>query len=100
ELAVLELGQDGGKGIAQLVLAARPALHVLVQPHGPIAAGAELPALEVEEFIRRHVLRQDEATVLLQEDREDDAMENDVVLADEMEQARIGGLPPLLPSRA
>ena len=68
-----------------------------MQPHRPIAAGAQLPAFEVEEFIRRDILRQDESAVFLQEDREDDAVENDVVLPDKMQEARVVGLPPFLP---
>ena len=93
-------GQDGGQRIAQLILAAGPAFDVLMQPNGPVTAGAELAAFQVEELVGGHVLRQDETAVHLQQDGEDDAMEHDVVLADEMQQACTIGLPPLLPINA
>src|SRR5690606_1562317 len=57
ELAVLLLRYDARQAIAQLILPVRPTLDVLVQPHRPVAAGADLPSLEVEELVRRHVLR-------------------------------------------
>ena len=100
ELAVLELREDGSQRIAQFVLPARPALDVLVQPHRPVAAGAQLLPLEVEEFVGRHVLRSMEAAVQLQHDGEDDAVEDDVVLADEVQQARVVRLPPFFPINA
>ncbi len=74
-------------------------LQVFVEPDGPVARGRDLVALEVQEFIGRDVLGQDEAVAIGLEHRgEHDAVEHDVVFADEMDHPRVFALPPFLPA--
>ena len=68
-----------------------------MQPHSPVAGGADFVALKVEELVGRNILGKDIATVSLEHRGEDDAMEDDIVLADKVYQLGIAVLPPLLP---
>lgn len=61
---------------------------------------ADLPALQVEEPAGRHVLWEHIAAVEFQQDREDDRVEDDVVLADEVHETGVIALPPVFPIRA
>ena len=99
EVVVLGLGGVGREHVAQHVLLAREVLQVLVRPHGPAARGRDLVAFEVEELVGGNVVREDEAVAVgLQHRREHDAVEDDVVLADEVDQPGVRRLPPLLPA--
>jgi hypothetical protein len=69
-----------------------------MDPDGPVAGGGDLVALEVQELVGGDVLREDIVAVGLQHGREHDAVEHDVVLADEVDQAGLRVLPPLLPA--
>ena len=68
-----------------------------MQPDGPVARGRDLVAFEVQELVRRNVFGQDIAAVRLEHRGKDDAVEHDVVLADEVHHLRILRLPVLLP---
>ena len=68
-----------------------------MEPYGPVARGRDLIVLQVQELVGRHVVRHDILAMGLHHHREDDAVEHDVVLADEVHQTRVLILPPLLP---
>nr|GFD49764.1 hypothetical protein [Tanacetum cinerariifolium] len=61
------------------------------------ARGADFVAFEVQKFVGGHVVGQDIIAVRLQHYRENNAVENDVVLADKMHQLGAGVLPVFLP---
>ena len=85
EIVVLGLGSIGAEHVAEHILLAGEVPQILVQPDGPVARGGEFVALEVEELVGRHVLRQDESvSVGFQHTGEDNAVEDDVVLADKV----------------
>ena len=97
EVVVLGLGCIGREHVAQYVLLAGKVHEVLVEPNGPVARGRYLVVFEVEELVARHVVGHNIAAVCLHHGGEDDAVEHDVVLADEVQQACVLILPPLLP---
>ena len=97
EVVVLGLRSVGREDIAQHVLFARQLLQIFVKPYCPVARCAYLVVLKVEEFVCRHVVGQDVVAVSLQHYREHDAVEHDVVLADEVHQTSLRVLPPFLP---
>ena len=100
EVVVLGFGSGSDERIAQDVLFARKIDQILVQPYGPVARGGQLVALQVEELVGRDVVREDVFAVRPEHGREDDAVEDDVVLADEVHQFGIGRFPvrfPVLP---
>ena len=68
-----------------------------MQPHGPVARRRNLVVLQVQELVRRHVVGHDILAVGLHHHREYDAVEHDVVLADEVHQPGVFVLPPLFP---
>ena len=73
KIVVLGLGSIGAEHVAEYVLLAGEVPQVLVQPDGPVARGGEFVALEVEELVGGHVLRQDESvSVGFQHTGEDD----------------------------
>jgi len=98
KIVVLGFRGVGGEHIAQYVLLAGKIHQIFVQPDGPVPGGGNLVAFEVEEFIGRHVVWQDVGSFSLEHGRKDDAMEDDVVLADEVHQAGILVFPPGLPA--
>ncbi len=98
EVVVLGFGSVRREHVAQHVLLAREVAEVFVQPHGPVARGADFVALEVQELVGGHVVGQLESVAVGHEHgREYDAVEDDVVLAYEVDDARLGVLPPLFP---
>ena len=97
EVVVLRFGRVGGEDVAEHILLAREVVQVFVEPHGPVAAGRNLVVLQVEEFVGRHVVGQDVAAFGLEHGGEHDAVEHDVVLADEMDEAGVLLLPPGFP---
>ncbi len=69
-----------------------------MQPHRPVARGADFVAFEVEELVGRHVVGQLVAVAVgKKHGGEYYAVEHDVVLADEIYYARLGVFPPALP---
>ena len=58
-----------------------------MEPNSPVARCRDFVVLEIEELVRRHVVGQDIVAVSLQHCREDDAVEHDVVLAYEVDEA-------------
>ena len=97
EVVVLRLRGIGRQHVAQDVLLAGEILKIFVQPDGPVARSRYLVALQVEELVGGYIVRQDVATLGLQHGGEDDAVEDDVILADEVDEARLGVFPPLFP---
>ena len=77
KIVVLGLGSVGAEHVAQYVLLAGKVPQVLVEPDGPVAGGGELVALEVEELVGGHVVREDVAVAVgLEHAGEDDAVED------------------------
>ena len=68
-----------------------------MQPYGPVARGRNLVAFEVQELVGRHVFGQDIVAVGLEHRREDDAVEDDVVLADKVDHLGVLRLPITFP---
>ena len=97
KVVVLGLGSVGAQHVAEHVLLALELLDEFVDPYGPAAGGRDLVAFQVQELVGGDIVRQDIVAIGLQHGRKDDAMEHDVVLADEMHQFRVLGLPPFLP---
>ena len=97
EVVVLGLRSVGSQHIAQHILFARHIHQILMQPYCPVARGRDLVVLEVQELVGRHVVRHDILAVGLHHHREDNAVEHDIVLADEVYEAGVLILPPLLP---
>ena len=97
EVVILGLGSIGGEHIAQHVLLAGEILEVFMQPHGPVARGGNLVVFEVEELVGGHIVGHHIVAVGFHHRREDDAVEHDIILADEVDEARVLLLPPLLP---
>ena len=97
KVVVLGLGSIGCEHIAQHVLLAGEILKIFVEPHSPVARCRDLVVLKVKELVGRHVVGEDIAAVGLQHGWEHDAVEHDVVFSDEMDEARLGILPPFLP---
>src|SRR5690606_23183363 len=99
------LGERGGEGVAEGV--GGEGVEGLVEPYGPAPARRELAAFEVEELVGRDVVGQDEPllpsrrVVQPHEDGgEDERVEDDVVLPDEVDQARLGPVRVDLPVTA
>ena len=98
EVIVLGFRCIGGQHITENILFSRELLQIFMRPHGPVARGRDFVPLQIEELVGRNILRKYiTVTICLEHGREDDAMEDDVVLADEMHQLRILALPPFLP---
>jgi len=100
EVGVFRLRErPGGEGVAQqvgrVIRVVREVVEEFAEPDGPPARGGELAALDVEKLVGRHVVRQHErAPVLIgavghQRGRKHQAVKDDVVLADEMNEAWI-----------
>ncbi len=88
KVVVLGFGGVGGEHVAQHVLLA-----------GPVARGRDFVALEVEEFVRRHIVGQLEAVAVCHKHgRENNAVEHNVVLADKVDDACFGVFPPCFPA--
>ena len=68
-----------------------------MQPDGPVAAGRNLVALEVEELVGRHIVRQLIGALGHEHSGENEAVEHDVVLANEVDDAGVLVLPVLFP---
>ena len=98
KVVVLRLGRVGGKHIAEHILLARQIVEVFVEPYSTVLRRRDLVALEVQELVSRHIVRQDERPFGAEHGREDDAVEDDVVLADEVQHTRLWILPPCLPA--
>ena len=68
-----------------------------MEPDGPVARRGDLVVLQIEKLVGGHVVGQDIASVGLEHGGEDEAVEDDIVLADEVDEARLRVLPPFLP---
>ncbi len=96
EVGVLRLRPAGGEVVAERVgvVAAEEVAH----PDGDVPARRRLLALHRQVFARDDVVRQLQVVAVADEHRgPDDGVEDDVVLAHEVEVARVGVLPPLAP---
>ena len=100
ELAPGEVGVRGfrhlrGQRVAQRVRVV--ALEVIVDPDRPALARARLAARHRDVLVRRHVVRQFVPARPEQDRRPDHGVEGDVVLADEVVDARVVRLPEVAP---
>ena len=99
EVVVFGLGGIGREDVAENVLLAGEVGQIFVEPHGPVAGGRDLVALKIEEFVGRDIVGQLEVVAVGHEHRrENDAVEHDIVLADEVDHSGLGIFPPLLPA--
>ena len=85
KVVVLRLRSVGREHITQYVLFVREVGEIFVQPNGPIARGRNLAILEIQKFVGRNIVGQDVFAVRFQHRGEDDAMEDDVILADKVD---------------
>ena len=97
EVVVLRFGGIGREHVAQHVLFAGEVHEIFVEPHGPVARSGDLVVFEVEKFVRRHVVGEDIRAFCLEHGGENDAVEDDIVFADEVNEARVGAFPPRFP---
>ena len=97
EVVVLGFGSIGCKHIAKHILLAGEIVEIFVKPYRPVLRGGNLIAFEVEEFVARHVVGQDVGAFGFKHCGEHDAVEHDVVLANEVNQAGRLVLPPCFP---
>ena len=97
EFAVFLFRHDGREDVTHGVAAFGEVLEIVCHPDRPVPRRADFVALEVHELVGRHVGWEVVAPVFLEQDGEDDAVENDVVLANEMEEVRRRVLPPVAP---
>ena len=98
EVVVLRFRSIGGQYVAEYVLFAGEVFQIFVQPYRPVAGSRNLVSFQIQEFVARHVVRQDIASFRFQHGGEYDAVEYDIVLSDEVEQACFGVFPPCLPT--
>ena len=98
EVVIFRFRCIGGQYVAEYVLFAWEVSQIFVQPYGPVAGSGDFVSFEVEEFVARHVVRQDIAAFCFQHGREYDAVEHDVVFSNEMDQAGFGIFPPSFPA--
>ena len=98
EIVVLGFRRIGGQDVPHHVCLAREIFKIFMSPDSPVAGSGDLVALEIEELVGRDVVRQDIAVAVgFEHRREDYAVEDDVVLADEMHKTGVLTLPPFLP---
>ena len=97
EVIVLGLRGIGREDIAQHILLAGEVAQIFVQPDSPVACRRDFVSLKIEKLVGRHVVGQDIRPLGLEHRGEDDAVEDDVVLADEVDETCLGIFPPLLP---
>ena len=98
EVIVLCLRGIGTEDITQHVLLSRELLQILVEPHRPVLGCGYLVPFQVQELVCRDIVREDKVPVGLQHGREDNAVEDDIVLPDEMHKPGILRFPPFLPA--
>ena len=97
EVVVLCLRCVGSEDVAQDVLFSGEFSEIFVKPDGVVAGGGNLVVFKIQKLIGGHVVGQDVGAFRFEHGGEDDAVEDDVVLADEMDESRFGVLPPLFP---
>jgi len=68
-----------------------------MQPDSPVARSGNLVSLQIQEFVSRHIVRHKIRAFGFQHAWENDAMENNVVLADEMHQFGLVVFPIFFP---
>ena len=85
------------KHIPQHVLFAFKIPQIFVQPYRPISRRGYFIALQVQELVCRHVVGQDIRPFRFKHGRKYYAVENDVVLANEMDKTGVLVLPPFFP---
>ena len=97
KIIVLGFRGIGTQHVPEDIFLSRKFLQILLQPYSPVAGSGNLIPLKVEELIGRDIVRQYEIAIRLQHGRENDTMEDNIVLADKMYKFRIFRLPPFLP---
>ena len=70
-----------------------------MKPYSPVARSGYLVTLKIEEFVSRHIVRQLViVAVSHQHRREYNAVEHDIILADEVDKPGLRVFPPCLPA--
>ena len=96
EVGVAGFRHVDGQHVAQWVRVV--AVQVIRDPQRPVLAGGKLAVFQAEKLIGRHVVGEVQAAVSHDHGRPDDAVEGDVVLADEVVSLCFGVLPEIFPS--
>src|SRR5690625_4543781 len=70
---------------------------IFVQPDGPSPGGGELAPFQIQKFVCRHIFRQDKVPMLVKHSGKHDAMKDNVIFPDKMDQTGILILPVFFP---
>ena len=97
EVVILRLGGICTQYVTKYILLSGELLQILMQPDGPVARGRNLVAFEVQELVRGDIFGQDVVAMRLQHRGEYDAVEDDIILTDEVDELRLLIFPILLP---
>ncbi len=98
EVVVLRFRSVGRQHIAEHILLAGEVAQIFVEPYSPVARGRYLVALQVQEFIGRHIVGQLKSVAVgHQHGGEHYAVKHNVVLAYEVDNPGFGVLPIGLP---
>src|SRR5439155_11112631 len=98
KIIILCFGSVGTKNITKHIFTTGKIFKVLMHPHGPVTAGRNFITLNIQKFVGRDIIRQHKSSMCLQHRRENDAMENDIVFANKMDQPRVFLAPVIGPS--
>ena len=90
EIVIFCLGSVGSEHVAKHVLLAGKLAEIFMEPYSPVARCGDLVVFQIQELIRRHIIRQVIAAVCHKHGGEDDAVEHYIILADEVEHACLG----------
>ena len=97
EIRIFGFRCDGCQCITQNILFSREIFNVFVCPNCPIAGSGNFVAFEIQKLVGRNIRGYNITAMGFQHARENDAVENDVVFADEMHQFGTFVLPPGFP---
>jgi len=97
EIVILGFRGICRKRITEHILHILKVFQVFVQPNGPVAGSGQFLPFQVKKFIGGDIIGQDIIAMCLKHNREDDAMENDIVFSDKMHQLCSTVLPEGLP---
>ena len=97
EIVILGLGSVGREHVAQHILLAGELFQVVVKPDSPVARGRDFLAFQVEELVGGHVIGQLVTALGHEHGRENQAVEHDIVLANEVNDAGVAVFPVRFP---
>ena len=73
-------------------------LEIFIDPDSPVPACGQLFTFDIEKLIRRYLIRENEITMPHKGGGPDNGVKNNIVLADEMDQAGFGIAPVIAPA--